>query len=128
MIRSLVFDSGGSFVRRSGLKPALRSRFVVCLTAWIQFNHTPGDDEMRGAAPPGKMERRKERARSLPAEPGRGSTYEGGSGASTCKKQLNHGCTRMDTDEEGFASEANFTWKVSEGGLFHPCSSVSIRG
>jgi hypothetical protein len=31
----------------------------------------------------------------------------------------------MDTDEEGFASEANSTWMVSDGRLF---LSVSIRG
>ena len=34
----------------------------------------------------------------------------------------------MDTDEEGFAVEANFTQKVSQAPQFYPCPLVSIRG
>ncbi len=34
----------------------------------------------------------------------------------------------MDTDEEGFATKASFTRKMSNGRLFYLCASVSIRG
>ena len=36
--------------------------------------------------------------------------------------------TRMDTDEQGFASRADLTQKASVPRLFNRCSSVSIRG